>query len=139
MTKIPVTTFPFGLDSLPDNEISNKDPHLYYSNRALIKNFNMGRMIDLFGKIFAFDPRARLIISNDGSLRKELEAKVKGLGLSEKIEFKGFVSLQEQADIYSRAQFYISIPTSDATSVSLLEAMAFVCNNLEWQRCALLF
>ena len=49
------------------------------------------------------------------------------LGLQEKIQFVGFVSEQEQISFYRTAQFYISIPESDATSVSLLEAMAYGC------------
>ena len=68
-----------------------------------------------------------MIISHNGDKRQQLLNQVRDSGLEDKIQFVGFVSEQEQINIYKKAQFYISIPLSDATSVSLLEAMAYGC------------
>jgi len=39
----------------------------------------------------------------------------------------GFIDQKAQEEIYRKARFYISIPESDSTSVSLLEAMKYGC------------
>lgn len=127
LTNTPVMTFAFGLDHLPDVRLENKVENLYYSNRSLTENYNIGQVIQFFHKIVAADQCARLIISNDGSLRKELGQLVRDLELENHVSFKGFVSQKEQNAYYEESQFYISIPQSDATSVSLLEAMAYGC------------
>lgn len=127
LSPTPVITFAFGIDRLPDTAPENKTENLFFSNRILTENYNIGKVIRFFSKIAAADPGARLIISNDGSMRKELEQLVKDLGMENNITFKGFVSLEEQSSYYEKSQFFISIPESDATSVSLLEAMAYGC------------
>ena len=121
------TTFTFGIDKLPDIKLSNKIENLYYSNRILSENYNIKEIINFFSKILKEDPGAKLIISNDGSHRKELEKQVKNLGIENNVNFKDFISLSEQISYYEKSQFYISIPASDSTSVSLIEAMAFGC------------
>jgi glycosyltransferase involved in cell wall biosynthesis len=124
---VKTSTFIFGLDQLPDIDPEEKDKNLFYSNRMLSENYNIDAVIRLFHKISAANKEARLVISHDGSKRMELEQLVKELELDSKVTFKGFVSLEEQNSFYKKAQFYISIPTSDSTSVSLIEAMAFGC------------
>jgi glycosyltransferase involved in cell wall biosynthesis len=120
-------TFTFGLEKLPEFDLHKKDEWLFYSNRMLADNYNIDEVLEFFALIAEKIPEARLIISHDGPNRKQLETKVTDLGLIEKVVFKGFITEEEQTNLYKKAQFYISIPTSDATSVSLLEAMAYGC------------
>ena len=47
--------------------------------------------------------------------------------LSEKVQFVGFVNSEENAGYYSSAKFFVSLPESDATAMSLLEAMYYKC------------
>ncbi len=124
---VSTLTFSFGLDELPDYNPHEKDFHLFYSNRMLSPNYNIGEVIRFFSRIAADDPEARLIVAHDGPERQSLEMLVEDLGLARCVTFRGFISEEEQADNYRKAGFYISIPTSDATSVSLLEAMAYGC------------
>jgi glycosyltransferase involved in cell wall biosynthesis len=50
------------------------------------------------------------------------------LGLStNNVEFVGFLQTSELYSWYKKAKIFISIPLSDATSISLLEAMSFGC------------
>jgi glycosyltransferase involved in cell wall biosynthesis len=59
---------------------------------------------------------------------------------SDDIIFKGWLNAEENRSCYSKASVFVSVPDSDATSVSLLEAMSFGCipvlsnlpANLEW-------
>jgi glycosyltransferase involved in cell wall biosynthesis len=92
----------------------------------------------------------KLVVANEGSERTGLENMVRKLGIDRNVKFVGFLSTVEQTNWYSRAKYYISIPTSDSTSASLLEAMSFGCTpivsdipaNREWvepDRTGLLF
>ena len=119
--------FSFGLDALPDVSINEKDENLFYSNRMLTENYNIKEVIDLFNVVAQLNHKAHLIISHDGEQRKNLENYTKELGLEQKVTFIGFVSLEEQLKLYRQAQVYLSLPTSDSTSVSLIEAMAYGC------------
>jgi glycosyltransferase involved in cell wall biosynthesis len=122
-----IMTFIFGLDFLPEIDVSKKDPNLFYSNRMLTENYNIIEVIQLFHLINQLNPDTELIISHDGEQRNYLENLTKELGLQNKVAFIGFISLDKQISLYRRAQFYISLPKSDSTSVSLIEAMAYGC------------
>lgn len=140
MSFTPAMTFTFGLDKIPEIDLAKKDENLFYSNRMLSENYNIDEVITFFHRIYSSNPNARLIISHQGKQKQELENKSIHLGLKQVVEFIGFVTVSEQHTFYERAQFYISIPSSDSTSVSLIEAMAFGCvpvvsnipANLEW-------
>lgn len=127
MSGTKTLTFTFGLENLPEINLNLKDEYLFYSNRMLTDNYNIHEVIEFFHRIFIENPSARLIISHDGKNRKKLEARSIELGLKNNIQFKGFISEEEQISYYAKTQFYISFPISDATSVSLLEAMAYGC------------
>ncbi len=127
ISPVKTSTFIFGLDKLPDIDITEKDKNLFYSNRILSENYNIDEVVRFFKKITSKNKDARLIISNEGSMRKKLEQLVKELQLDDRVSFVGFISLEEQVSLYKKAQFYISIPASDSTSVSLIEAMAYGC------------
>lgn len=120
-----VITFPFGVEELP--AVSKKEPLLFFSNRMLKSNYNIDRVVDFFHKIYQKDKRARLIIANDGYLRENILKKIAELGITQSVEYVGFLPKEKQDEIYAKSSFYISIPDSDATSVSLLEAMSFGC------------
>lgn len=120
-------TFPFGLDALPNLSIDNKDQNLFYSNRAFSKNYNIDKVINFFSMIVASYPKAKLIIANDGLEKSKLINLVNVLSLQDSVEFVGFLTSEQQNEYYKKSQFYISIPESDSTSVSLLEAMAYGC------------
>ncbi len=119
-----VLTFPFGLDRVDLNSKYQKDKNLIFSNRALIENYNINKVLEWFTTL---DSSMKLIVANDGDMREKLEEYVKRNNLSNRVEFVGFLTQREQEDIYKKAKYFISIPTSDSTAVSLLEAMSFGC------------
>ncbi|MGC8768518.1 glycosyltransferase [Calditerrivibrio sp.] len=133
-----VLTFPFGVENIPN--VTNKEPLLFFSNRMLKPNYNIDKIVSFFKNIHDRDKRSRLIIANDGVLRDDILGQISSLGLSSAVEYVGFLSKEKQDEIYAKSTFYISIPDSDATSVSLLEAMSFGCipivsnipSNREW-------
>lgn len=115
-----VLTFPFGFETI-DHYSGTKDS-LIFSNRALKDFYNIDKVIHWFAKQ---NPSYTLIIANDGEQRKKLELLVHQLGIAQRVSFVGFLSFSEQQEYYRKARYFISIPDSDATSVSLLEAMQY--------------
>lgn len=122
-----VMTFPFGIEKIPDMEYAEKDDKLFFSNRALEPNYNIDKVVLLFSKLYKEDSNRRLVIANDGTQREELVNIVAALNLSDSVEFVGYLTKPRQAEYYKKSRWFISIPTSDSTSVSLLEAMSHGC------------
>lgn len=118
-----VLSFPFGVEESINKNINKEN--LIFSNRALYKNYNISDIILWFSKIQ--DNNYKLVIANDGNLKKDLLILVEQLKLRDKISFVGFLTKEEQNYYYNIAKYYISIPSSDSTSVSLLEAMNYGC------------
>lgn len=72
-------------------------------------------------------PNARLLIAGSGRLRPALERLAQELGLSENAAFLGFLDQSAFRSALASAHVYLSVPASDATSVSTLSAMAAGC------------
>lgn len=121
-----VQVFPFGLETLPDRAPA-KQPWLFYANRGLEPIYRPLDVIDLFAQVVRGRPEARLVVSNDGTLRAVMESRVVNLGLSAKVRFVGRLAPEAQNEFYGAAQWYVSVPASDAVAVSVLEAMAWGC------------
>jgi glycosyltransferase involved in cell wall biosynthesis len=67
----------------------------------------------------------RLVIAASGEETENLKRLTADLNLTEKVDFVGWLSLNENLKWYAKSKFYMSIPDSDATSISLLEAMYY--------------
>jgi glycosyltransferase involved in cell wall biosynthesis len=68
-----------------------------------------------------------LVIAATGEETENLKKLVTDLKLNDKVTFVGWLSLTENLKWYAKSKFYVSIPDSDATSISLLEAMYYGC------------
>ena len=120
-----IMTFPFGLELFKVQETIEKDDFLIFSNRALVVNYNIDKIVDWFANLE--DERYRLVIANSGEMKEFIEELVAEYSLEDRVEFVGFLTQEEQNKYYAKAKYYISIPSSDSTAVSLLEAMKFGC------------
>ena len=121
-----VMTFPFGLDKLPASA-AVKQAHLFFANRGLEAIYRPQRVLELFAVLARAQPAARLVVANDGSLKASLQTWVQAQGLSQQVQFVGRLDAETQAHCYEQAQWYLSLPNSDAVAVSVLEAMAHGC------------
>lgn len=138
--KTRVITFPFGVERMPSVLEEEKDELYFFSNRAIEKNYNINQVVELFSFLCQANANRKLIIANDGGEKEKVLTLVKRLSLERQVEFVGFLKADQQAHWYRKCKFYFSIPTSDSTSVSLLEAMAHGCipivsdidSNREW-------
>lgn len=118
-----VMVFPFGLDALPAMA-ATKQPWLVYANRGLEPIYRPQDVLAWFQGLVTRQPEARLVVANDGSLRRELEAWVQAQGLADRVRFVGRLDAGAQAEWYGQAQWYVSLPRSDSVAVSVIEAMA---------------
>ena len=121
-----VMVFPFGLEAMPD-ESTAKEPWLFFANRGLEPAYAPHRVLQIFSSIAAWQPHARLVVANDGSLRSALEREAVSMGLAERVQFTGRLDGHQQDQWYARARWYLSLPETDSVSVSVLEAMAHGC------------
>jgi glycosyltransferase involved in cell wall biosynthesis len=120
-----VMVFPFGLEAMPHE--STKDDFLFFSNRGLEHVYNPFRMLEIFERVSRDWPNARLVVANSGSLLSQMQSWANERELSDRIVFVGRLDSDTQANFYMQARWFISVPISDAVSVSVLEAMAHGC------------
>ena len=114
-----VMVFPFGLEAMPSAP-GPKDDGLFFANRGLEPIYAPQRVLQVFDGVAW--PGKQLVVANEGSLRAALEAAAPA-----QVRFVGRLDAAAQADLYVRARWYLSLPTSDSVSVSVLEAMAHGC------------
>lgn len=117
------TTANFGIN-LPDITVDiDKKEKLIYSNRLHDSLYNINQIIDGFAEFNGNHPDWKLIIAGRGPLTEALKEQAKKLP-DDSYEFIGFVDYETNMAYYQKSTLYVSIPSSDGTSVSLLEAMA---------------
>ena len=121
-----------------------KNQKIIFCPRSIAPIYNTDILIEAFGKI-ACSSGSDLILSRQNANLKYLALmmkKVEALGLKNRVHFLPQVANAKMADWYNLAEVVISIPDSDSSSVSFLEAMAcqkkIVVTNLkftkEWQK-----
>ena len=120
--KKEVLTFSFGFDAIEKNNF--KKEKIIFSNRALKDFYNIDKVLKWFAKQLS---DYRLIIANDGIERVNLEKLSKDLLVENRVEFVGFLNANDMKKYYQQSQYFISIPNSDGTAVSLLESMMYGC------------
>lgn len=139
-----VYTFPMGVeDSLLNykRDYNNSDKVLrIISNRRLEDIYNIDIVIRGFAKALKINENLHLTIAASGSKADYLKSLSKELNISDRVEFTGRYKPEDIGPMLSKSDIFISVPKSDSTSVSLLEAMCcglfpIVCDlpaNKEW-------
>ncbi|MDI7258439.1 MAG: glycosyltransferase [Thermodesulfobacteriota bacterium] len=94
------------------------------STRMLHPLYNVDTLIEAIPEVIKYVPKVRFLIISDGEQRDALIAKAEQLGLSAYTKFLGRVDNRTLLHAYQMADIFVSIPSSDGTAVSLLEAMA---------------
>ena len=96
------------------------------SLRSWEDNYNIDLIIEAFARFVSLRPHshARLHLLGGGPMQKALEDRVASLRLLQQVRFHGRVGDQAMVDAIQRCRVSVSVPTSDATSVSVLESMS---------------
>jgi glycosyltransferase involved in cell wall biosynthesis len=116
----------FGVDVDVQKALDPNRENICYSNRMHEPLYQIQHILDTFlamqGKI-----TMKLILGGKGSLHDTFLKFIETHKLQDSIEIVGFVDKEVNKKNYLRSKFFLSIPTSDGTSISLLEAMAYGC------------
>jgi glycosyltransferase involved in cell wall biosynthesis len=100
---------------------------IIYSNRLHEPLYRIEKVIEYFKQFSAQHPDWKLVIAGTGSQTEHLKSLVSENNLDSKTSFVGWQKKPENSAWYAKSSIYISIPTSDGTSVSVLEAMSAGC------------
>ena len=137
--KTEVVQANFGVD-LDLSVIPGSDrPMAFYSNRMHEPLYRIDEIIDGMGE-YLQSGDGEMIIAGKGSMTEALQEKVHTLGIAQRVRFVGYIDASQNQSFYLGSRFFLSIPQSDGTSISLLEAMAYGCipivsdlpSNREW-------
>lgn len=124
--KLDITICNFGVGepmySLPKENI-------IYTNRLHKPLYRVDKIIRAF-KRFSDLPEGvdwKLVVGAVGTETDKLKALVQTLEIGDKVEFVGWLENEDNMKWYAKAKVWASIPSSDATAISLLEAMYNGC------------
>lgn len=106
------------------NKARENADFVFISNRRLRELYNIDKIIKAFAQAFPQMPGTKLIIVGDDIQSDELKAMAKELKISNHIWFTGWTEHQEMLDALRSSDVYLSVPNTDSTALSLLEAMA---------------
>lgn len=123
--KNKVLTVPMGvsLSDINTENIKKEREKIFLSMRTLCENSNIERILEAFKIVLQKYNDSKLIITNSGSSEKNILKYIKELELEDNVEFKGFINRKQLFELLNDGLTFISIPTSDSTSVTLLESM----------------
>ncbi len=139
----PIHTINFGIQDLPlKQDVSNKKK-VILSNRLHKPLYRIDKIISAFAVLMnnqLIDADYQLIVAAGGEETDNLVKLAKKLGIEGKVLFTGMIPYKELVEYYKIAKIFVSVPESDGTASSLLEAMAYGCvpvlsnlpANLEW-------
>jgi glycosyltransferase involved in cell wall biosynthesis len=139
VVKNPVLVANFGIEI---HEVSSSKENIIYSNRLHKPLYRVNKVIEAFHRFLQTNPSEnwKLVVGAVGTETDKLKQMVSELGIANHVEFIGWVDTETNRKYYAKSKFWISVPESDATSISLLEAMAYGCipivsnlpSNKEW-------
>lgn len=118
---------PMGIDPqiFRSAKMSVKDsPFTIISARAHKSLYNINVILEAFSLVKKKRPDVRLLVAGTGPKSQELKDSTKKLELQKSVQFTGQISYRQMANLYQQSTIMISIPSSDSTSMTLLEAMA---------------
>lgn len=122
----PVLVANFGVE-IAENEADLVRENTIYSNRMHESLYQIDQIIHQSASFLNEHPEWKLRIAASGSETKKLQEMASQVLSNDQYEFVGFQTSQENRKNYLRSKIYVSIPNTDGTSISLLEALAYGC------------
>ena len=96
------------------------------SLRSWERNYNIDLVIEAFARFLTLRPHSHALLHllGGGPMEAALQERVAALRLLQQVRFHGRVGDQAMVQAIQRSRVSVSVPSSDATSVSVLESMA---------------
>jgi glycosyltransferase involved in cell wall biosynthesis len=101
--------------------------NIIYSNRLHNPLYRIDKIIIAFSKFLPQNPEWKLKIAATGSETENLKQLCKTLLIESNVEFLGWLDAKNNAENYAKSKIWVSIPLSDCTAISLLEAINLGC------------
>jgi glycosyltransferase involved in cell wall biosynthesis len=92
------------------------------STRAHEPLYNIGEIIEAYGRVAHARADVKLVVAHGGSLTARLQERAREEG--GRVEFFGYLDRATFREALTNAHVFVSVPSSDGTSVALLQAMA---------------
>lgn len=138
--KFSISVANWGITEQNHNNFQKKK--IIYSNRLHKPLYCIDSIINSFHKFLTTTNgnEWKLIIAGNGEQTNMLKATCRKLNIENIVEFVGWVDQNTNIEYYKEAMYFVSVPQSDGTSISLLEAMYYgaipivsnLPSNLEW-------
>lgn len=113
----------YGIDPIASGE----KEMIIFTNRLHKPNYRILAIIEYFNEFSKANDGWKLAIGATGKETESLILRVKELNLEDKVVFLGWLDSETNNAWYAKSTMFISIPESDGTAVSLLEAMSAGC------------
>ncbi|MBI1837202.1 MAG: glycosyltransferase [Flavobacteriia bacterium] len=101
--------------------------NIIFSNRMHHSLYRIDAIILYFKEFVVEYHNWKLVIGGTGEETIQYKKLVSDLNLESKVEFTNWLDLKQNHEWYSKSSIYISIPITDGTSVSVLEAISAGC------------
>lgn len=124
-TKAPITVILNGFDppENPPRRAPTTDPHVLSLSR-LAPEKRIDALLEAFALLVRDHPRARLTVAGEGALSEGLEALTQRLGISESVDFPGFIDPERAL---AEADVVVQLSVWENCSYTLLDAIAAGC------------
>lgn len=97
---------------------------VFLSTRRLRTIYNIDVILRAFSKALPSLPPSRLVVVGDDTQKKELENLAAVLSLTNNVLFTGWLPREKVIETLCASDVFLSVPSSDSTALSLLEAFA---------------
>lgn len=106
-----------------------EDARVVLSPRLMRPLYNLDEVARAAREVCAADPRAYFLfacvpVATDAEYEARVRATVERGGVGDRVRFIGAIPHEEMADHYRLASVVVSVPSTDGTPMSVLEAMA---------------
>ncbi|GEM_PF-621106 len=121
------TFFPAPADARFVSEIGAIGRRVVFSPRAMLPIYNQYAVLSAFEKVLCKVPDALLVMKDtlhNPIWQKLIRKRLKDLRLADDVRIVGEIPYERMRELYRMAPVTISVPFSDATPMSVLEAMA---------------
>lgn len=123
---VPVTVANFGVE-IQSIEKGAERKNVIYSNRMHESLYQIDQIIQQLAPFLSKNPEWKLHIAASGSHTEKLQQLAEEKLPKGSFQFLGFQAGKDNQQNYLTSKIYVSIPTTDGTSISLLEALAYGC------------
>lgn len=122
-TEVLLANFGIEYDNI---QIPQKE-NVIYSNRLHNDLYNIDKIIEAFSEFVKENPTWKLVVGANGNNTENLKQLASNILPPSSYDFIGFVDKEENQKQYLKSKIWVSIPSSDGTAISLLEAMGYGC------------